>query len=384
MPIEIVILLLVAVAGIAGSIVLLVFNASLQRAAADGPQDEAAFFADGLRSAEDPLPAEGPRPAEGPLPGGRSAARRKGRSFRRMRAGRPRGRNCSSRPWTASRRPSAPQGPAPAAPEAVQPAAPGSTVVGRIALSIGNAQDIGTRAQQQDAFAITPLEEELVVRDHGVMAVVCDGMGGMENGAEAANLGAIQFMRAYLAADRVDDDTLVESVYRANESVYNAFAGKTGELAGTTLVAASVLPDGLRFVSVGDSHIYLFRKGKLYQLNRDHNYFSELLEEVKAGRMTMEEARSHPERAHLTSFVGLEELELVDYNVSPVPLRPGDRVLLCSDGLFKTLSLQEMTEILASSRGFGAQEELLAAVRQKAKRKQDNVTVVLLYCDPVE
>ena len=70
-------------------------------------------------------------------------------------------------------------------------------------------------------------------------------------------------------------------------------------------------PDGLRFVSVGDSHIYLFRKGKLYQLNRDHNYFSELLEEVKAGRMTMEEARSHPERAHLTSFVGLEELELL-------------------------------------------------------------------------
>lgn len=383
MPIEIVILLLVAVAGIAGSIVLLVFNASLQRAAADGPQDEAAFFADGLGgadaplSAEVPLQAEGPRPAEGPLPAegpqfsenARPAAARQELQFTPL----------DREPETqrAAR-------PAPAAPEAVQPAAPGSTVVGRIALSIGNAQDIGTRAQQQDAFAITPLEEELVVRDHGVMAVVCDGMGGMENGAEAANLGAIQFMRAYLAADRVDDDTLVESVYRANESVYNAFAGKTGELAGTTLVAASVLPDGLRFVSVGDSHIYLFRKGKLYQLNRDHNYFSELLEEVKAGRMTMEEARSHPERAHLTSFVGLEELELVDYNVSPVPLRPGDRVLLCSDGLFKTLSLQEMTEILASSRGFGAQEELLAAVRQKAKRKQDNVTVVLLYCDPVE
>ena len=58
MPIEIVILLLVAVAGIAGSIVLLVFNASLQRAAADGPQDEAAFFADGLGGADAPLSAE--------------------------------------------------------------------------------------------------------------------------------------------------------------------------------------------------------------------------------------------------------------------------------------------------------------------------------------
>ena len=69
MPIEIVILLLVAVAGIAGSIVLLVFNASLQRAAADGPQDEeAAFFPDGLRSADAPLSAEVPLQAEGPLP----------------------------------------------------------------------------------------------------------------------------------------------------------------------------------------------------------------------------------------------------------------------------------------------------------------------------
>ena len=346
MPIEIVILLLVAVAGIAGSIVLLVFNASLQRAARTVPRTRR------RRSSRTGCAARKSRSRR------KVRSRRRGRSFRRMRPVAAR-QELQFTPLDREPETQRAARPAPAAPEAVQPAAPGSTVVGRIALSIGNAQDIGTRAQQQDAFAITPLEEELVVRDHGVMAVVCDGMGGMENGAEAANLGAIQFMRAYLAADRVDDDTLVESVYRANESVYNAFAGKTGELAGTTLVAASILPDGLRFVSVGDSHIYLFRKGKLYQLNRDHNYFSELLEEVKAGRMTMEEARSHPERAHLTSFVGLEELELVDYNVSPVPLRPGDRVLLCSDGLFKTLSLQEMTEILASSRALARRRSSL-------------------------
>ncbi|MGI5885117.1 MAG: PP2C family protein-serine/threonine phosphatase [Candidatus Spyradocola sp.] len=363
MPIEIVILLLIAVAGIAGSIVLLVFNASLRRPSLEEPS-----------TAEEPLPAGEPVPAEAPADSPVSTAE----------AEKPAGQELRFTPL--DREPEtqrAARQPAPAA-EAAEPAAPGSTVVGDIALSIGNVQDIGTRDQQQDAFAITPLEEELVVRDHGVMAVVCDGMGGMENGAEAANLGAIQFMRAYLAADKVDGNTLVEAVYRANEAVYGAFAGKNGALAGTTLVAASILPDGLRFVSVGDSHIYLFRKGKLYQLNRDHNYFSELLEEVKAGRMTMEEARANPERAHLTSFVGLETLELVDYNVAPVPLRPGDRVILCSDGLFKTLSLQEMTDILGRSSGFTAQDELLAAVRQKGKRKQDNVTVVLLYCDPVK
>ena len=259
----------------------------------------------------------------------------------------------------------------------------GSAVVGGLTLRIGNAQDIGKRPQQQDAFAITPLEEELVVRDHGVMAVVCDGMGGMENGAEAANMGAIQFMRAYLAVDKVQENTLVDAVYAANSAVYGAFQGKNGAMAGTTLIAASILPDGLRFVSVGDSHLYLFRKGKTYQLNRDHNYFSELMEEVKAGRMTLEEAQHHPERAHLTSFVGIEKLELVDYNIEPVPLKPGDRVLLCSDGLFKTLSLQEINSIIASSQGCSAQDELLRAVLAKDKRKQDNVTLVMLYCDPV-
>ena len=65
------------------------------------------------------------------------------------------------------------------------------------------------------------------------------------------------------------------------------------------------------------------------------------------------------------------------------PLKPGDRVLLCSDGLFKTLSLQEINSIIASSQGCSAQDELLRAVLAKDKRKQDNVTLVMLYCDPV-
>lgn len=256
-----------------------------------------------------------------------------------------------------------------------------STVVRDICLSIGNAQDIGQRAQQQDAFAITPLEEGAVVASHGVMAVVCDGMGGMENGAEAAGMGAVQFMRAYLASENAADNALVDAVYAANDAVYRAFQGKDGKIAGTTLAAASILPDGLRFVSVGDSHIYLFRKNKLYQLNRDHNYFSELLDQVRAGSMTLEEAQRHPERAHLTSYVGIEKLELVDYNVEPVDLRKGDRVLICSDGLFKTLSLQEITQIVASAQPYAAQDALLGAVKARNKRKQDNVTVVVLYCD---
>ena len=258
-----------------------------------------------------------------------------------------------------------------------------SAVVGDVSVAIGNAQDIGARNEQQDAFAITPLEEAHVVESRGVMAVVCDGMGGMEFGAQAANLGAVTFMRSYLEANTVDDNTLVDAVYAANQAVYENHQGKDGVIAGTTLVAASVQKDGLRFVSVGDSHIYLYRNGKLYQLNRDHNYFSILLDEVKAGTITLEEAQKHPERAHLTSYVGIQNLQLVDYNVAPVELRTGDRVLLCSDGLFKTLSIREIADIMANAEAYELQNALLDAVKAKGKRKQDNVTIVVLYCDAI-
>ena len=377
MPIEIMVLLLISVVGIAGSIVLMVCNSVLSRRGVFAGGESEEELDDEAASVEAAFDA--PAHDATAMDIAAEAAVLSPESQTREIKFTPLGQE----PETVAVEAEEPVTAAPLRLVKPEDKNENCTTVGNIALSIGNAQDIGMRAQQQDAFAITPLEEELVVARHGVMAVVCDGMGGMENGAEAANTGAIQFMRAYLAADEVDNQTLVDAVYRANSAVYQEFQGKTGAIAGTTLVAASVLPDGLRFVSVGDSHIYLFRKNKLYQLNRDHNYFSELLEEVKAGRMTMEEAQRHPERAHLTSFVGLEKLELVDYNIAPVPLRVGDRILLCSDGLFKTLSLAEMTQIFAQTKGWDVQDELLRAVKAKAKRKQDNVTLVVLYCDAV-
>lgn len=257
-----------------------------------------------------------------------------------------------------------------------------NAVIGDIRLSIGNAQHIGSRDQQQDAFAITPLEEKDVVAKYGVMAVICDGMGGLENGAEAANLGAINFMRNYLRQERVTGESLLEAVTETNSVVYDTFAdGETP--AGTTLAAASIMPGGLRFVSVGDSHIYLYRRGRIYQINRDHNYFSELMEQVKAGKMTLQEAQTHPERAHLTSYVGMRRLEKVDYNTEVVALREGDRVLLCTDGLFKTLSLDEIASTIAASDKCDVQDRLMEAVLRKNKRRQDNVTIVVLYCDRV-
>lgn len=360
MPSEILILLITAAAGIVGSIALMICNAVLGRHSAGQAQEE------DYEPEETPLEADASDDSEG-----ETVREIKFTPLDDEQAGAP-AQETDGEPVTVAQL------------RLVRPedgAERNSATVGSLCVSIGNAQDIGQRDQQQDAFAITPLEEERVVEKFGVMAVVCDGMGGMENGAEAAQMGAVQFMRAYLDAKEVDNHALVDAVYAANSAVYQAFQGKSGMMAGTTLVAASVLPDGLRFVSVGDSHIYLHRKGKLYQLNRDHNYFTELMDKVNAGEMTLEEAQHHPERAHLTSFVGIEKLEKVDYNIQPVALRPGDRILLCSDGLFKTLSVREIVDVMERSEPNRAQDALLEAVKAKSRRKQDNVTIVLLYCD---
>lgn len=258
---------------------------------------------------------------------------------------------------------------------------PGGIVVDSMRINIGNAQDIGRRDEQQDAFAITPIDDAGVLLSHGLMAVVCDGMGGLKHGAQAANAAALTFMQTYLAGHAPLDEAMQEAVYAANEQVLQLNA-QTSSRVGTTLCAAAVTKGGLWFISVGDSHIYLHRAGKLYQLNTDHNYYTELIEKVQRGEMKLEDARRHPERAHLTSFIGKAQLTMVDANAEPIALRPGDRILLCSDGLFKTLSPAQIAKTLSNERS-RAHEVLVDAVKNENKQHQDNVTAVVLYLDAV-
>lgn len=253
--------------------------------------------------------------------------------------------------------------------------------IGQFSVRVDNAQMLGTRGEQQDAFAITSLEDPSILREHGVMAVVCDGMGGLKGGARAANIAAVQFMRSYLRGTGVNEDSLRNALLFANRDVC-AFAREIGEKVGTTLAAAALDQDGMWFISAGDSHIYLHRNGKLYQLNRDHNYYSVLLKQVENGSLTLEEARSHPERSHLTSFLGQERPASVDVNVQPIRMRAGDKIVLCTDGLFKTVPAREVQEIL-SRNGQNAAQALVEAVERINKTNQDNATIVVLYLDQV-
>jgi protein phosphatase len=150
--------------------------------------------------------------------------------------------------------------------------------------------------------------------------------------------------------------------------------------AGTTLVASIIVNNRAYWASVGDSRIYIYRRGELLQLTRDHNYALVLREMVKNGELAEAEADSDPARNALISFIGMERVAIVDICESPLSLENGDIMLLCSDGLVKALPDEAIAETM--SRHFGNLNEMarrlpMAALDAKA-RCLDNTSVVLL------
>ncbi len=203
-------------------------------------------------------------------------------------------------------------------------------------------------------------------------------MGGLDLGEEASRVAVKVFMREYL--NRKKEDSVSEALWRAlkiaNIAVFDlAFDGEGEKDLGTTLVAAVIRQGMLHWVSAGDSRIYLYRNKKLNQLTRDHIYGNHLQLDVANGIISQKEADNHPERSHLTSYLGLPELPETDMSVDPLPLQQGDVVVLSTDGLFDTLSEKELTLILGKKTPDPA-KELVKCTLAKKYRHQDNVTVV--------
>jgi len=216
--------------------------------------------------------------------------------------------------------------------------------------------------------------------NNGLLAVVADGMGGLSCGDEAS-LKAVQvFMREYCRKENGDpiNDALWRALKVANTAVFDlAFDGIEEKELGTTLIAAVIDKDKLYWVSAGDSRIYLFREENLQQLTRDHIYGNHLQLDVASGRISQKEADNHPERSHLTSYLGLMELPETDQCAQPLPLQNKDVVILSTDGLYDTLSESEIMATLKKESDNSA-EELVKEALARNKKYQDNITVVTL------
>jgi PPM family protein phosphatase len=248
----------------------------------------------------------------------------------------------------------------------------------------GNAQWIGHRAEQQDAFGFAGFTQDWHPDACGVLVVLADGMGGMEAGGEASRLAVRTMMAAY--GRRVPGESIPAALGRAlaetNQAVYTFACRSTGEgNTGTTLVAVAVQEGRLSWVAAGDSRLYLYRgaDGSLTQCTQDHNRRADLMREVAQGLLSREQAETDPDAAALTSFVGLAEVPRVDSNLRPLTLVPGDRLLLVSDGVHGVLSPKEIAATLTLE-AQAAADALIAAVKAKGLEAQDNATVAILEC----
>ncbi|HEV3328064.1 MAG TPA: PP2C family serine/threonine-protein phosphatase [Acidimicrobiales bacterium] len=221
------------------------------------------------------------------------------------------------------------------------------------------------RAQNQDAFYVA---EDLVL--------IADGMGGYAGGEVAAAIAAEVVGARFLEDGSANG--LEAAVAAANRQIFERGVEPGLEGMGTTLVAAAVVGSGptvrVLVANVGDSRAYLLRDGTLRQLTEDHSVAAEL---VRLGRLEEDEGQEHPGRHVLTRALG------VDRDVAPdlieVEPQPGDRLLLCSDGLSNELDDDQILALLGVGEPSDAARSLVAAAN--AHGGLDNVTAVVADVD---
>jgi len=228
-------------------------------------------------------------------------------------------------------------------------------------------------------------EDSFLVNEDLGLYVVCDGMGGHAGGETASRLAVQTIERELLSAKLRGDDPFAVQVALADsplaaalrEAVEGACAAvfrtsrANPELAGMGTTCISLLvKNGQALVGhVGDSRAYLVREGDVYQLSDDHSLVNE---QVRAGLLSEEEARHSRLKNIITRSVGFEEDVLVD--VMGVETRPGDKFLLCSDGLSNLVDNNEIRDTLLQTALEEVPQKLIALANSRGG--DDNITVV--------
>jgi PPM family protein phosphatase len=221
-----------------------------------------------------------------------------------------------------------------------------------------------TRRHNEDAYVIEP-----------PLFAIADGMGGAQAGEVASRLATAALKEA--GADGGGEQRISDLIQAANRRVYDRSSSDPNTSGmGTTITVALVEDDLVSFGHVGDSRAYLIRDAQMEQLTEDHSLVNELL---KTGKLSREEAETHPQRSVITRALGTDPD--VDVDVFSVEARPGDLFLLCSDGLSTMIDADTISEIVERNRAdlASAAHALIKAANDHGG--EDNITAVLFELD---
>jgi len=226
---------------------------------------------------------------------------------------------------------------------------------------LGYGTDTGRkRRRNEDAYVVEPL-----------LFAIADGMGGAQAGELASSLAA-GAVREDEAAAGSGERRVAELIQEANRRVYERSSQDAAASGmGTTMTVAFVGDANVAFGHVGDSRAYLIRDGKLEQLTEDHSLVAEL---VRSGKLSPEEAETHPQRSVITRALGTDPD--VDVDTFSIETAPGDLFMLCSDGLTSMVEDDVILQTIEKNRD-NLQTAAKALIRAANKGGgEDNITVV--------
>ncbi|MCR5236298.1 MAG: serine/threonine-protein phosphatase [Lachnospiraceae bacterium] len=244
---------------------------------------------------------------------------------------------------------------------------------------LANLQGVGARGRQEDSFVVANAFDVMKIKEEGLLFAVCDGMGGMADGALASQTAVASLRSSFQSMDRTGDLAvqLKDAIFTASSEI----EAKIGGDGGSTVVMGIVYNEKLYYASVGDSFLFLLRNGNLVRMNREQNLCHQrYAEEIREGSVNPKDYQEQKEASALTCFLGMIGLDDIDCSVRPFPLRDGDVLLACSDGVGGVLMECDIKEALSLS----GEQDICRYIEQRLvdynQPNQDNYTALVVKC----
>jgi len=255
-------------------------------------------------------------------------------------------------------------------------------------LRVAAATDPGMKGKNnEDQYSVSAFKLPGNPPKSVLFAIVADGIGGHRAGEVAADI-AVELISDKVAFSDGSQplETMQTAILLASQAIHSQGSQAADQIGmGTTVVCVWIEDENLYATHVGNSRLYLLRANKLYQLNIDHTWVKEA---VDAGALTPEQARSHPHANIIRRYLGSPTPPDVDLRIrtdrNPIyseenqgfRLRPGDRLMLCSDGLNDMVADQTIAEELKGENLHESAAELIRAANMRGGK--DNITLILL------
>ncbi len=250
-------------------------------------------------------------------------------------------------------------------------------MVEELHISVKQGTDVGKVRDHNEDFVLIPEVSEAERNSKGRLFIVADGMGGYQAGEVASEMAARTVAQRYYADPSDDPSTrLRNAVQAANAEVHLQAQGNVARTGmGTTMVAAALIGQKAYIASVGDSRAYVVHNGRLDQITQDHSFVGE---QVRAGILTKEQARLHPQRNVITRALGSQPTVSVD--TFSGDLSDGDVLVMCTDGLTGHVPDEQIRDTVLELPPEQAVPRLIQTANEGGG--SDNITLIVLRAGP--